>query len=168
METPQPRKIVRRLFWGIGIGVCLLVIAFVLRIDSAIDDAYAQWGAVDHVIEYMETHDGQWPKGWEDLRPLYETKGGRCGGWTFEDYKSRLVIDFDADADQLRKLAVKSEAVPFDVIGARWSFAATMGDGPNSMLYWYFREKAGLPLPTVEPTLPPPMPSPASAKPSPG
>lgn len=141
----------------------LLLIAFILRIDSAINDAYAQWGAVDHVIEYMETHDGQWPKSWEDLRPLYETKGSRCGGWTFDDYKRRLVIDFDANADQLRQLSTESETVPFDVIGAQWPFAATIGDGPNSMLYWYFRENAGMPLPKVVPALPAPQLSPPAS-----
>lgn len=32
-----------------------------------IDDAYAQWGAADRLIEFMEANDGRWPTGWEEL-----------------------------------------------------------------------------------------------------
>ena len=121
-----------------------LGLSLFIGIDDAIDDAYAEWGAVDMVIRYMETHEGRWPPNWDALRADIESGGSRLGGSSFADYQKRIVIDFGVDADELRKQSVNSEKVPFNVIRARSIFAATFGDGPNASLHRYFREKAGI------------------------
>lgn len=135
-----------RFFWKILL-ICLFVLTIALifvgiSLFSGIDDAYAQWGAADMVIDYMETHDGQWPPNWEALRKSFETTGGRVGG-TFEDYQKRVFIDFHADPQELRRQSLASEDTSFHVIGAHW-YSAKMGDGPNAMLREYFRRKAGI------------------------
>jgi hypothetical protein len=50
-----------------------------------VDDAYALWGAGEMVVDYMEDHEGRWPKGWNDLKSYFDAGGGRVGGWSFED-----------------------------------------------------------------------------------
>ena len=65
-----------------------------LSLDS-VDDAYALWGAGDMVVEYMEDHDGRWPKGWDDLRPYFDAGGGRVGGWSFDEYQRHVTIRWD-------------------------------------------------------------------------
>ena len=122
----------------------LVLVALGLNLFFGIDDAYAQWGAVDMVIRYMEAHEGRWPPNWEALRADFESGGGRLGGSSFAHYQSRVVIDFGVKADDLRKQSVNSAKVPFNVIWARSIFGATFGDGPNATLHRYFREKAGI------------------------
>lgn len=137
-----------RLAWVVGIAIALLVLAAIgvvaVNLSYGIDDAYAQWGASDMVIDYLEDHDGQWPPSWEALRPYFDAGGSRVGGWSYAKYQQRVYIDFSADADALRKQAIASDNVPFDVIHANWSFGCMMGDGPNADLHYYFRRKAGI------------------------
>jgi hypothetical protein len=124
-----------------GIAILLVsALAFVVvNAAMGIDDAYAEWGAADMVIDCMRAHDGRWPSGWQALRPLFEAGGGRVGGWSFQQYQSRVFIDFNADVDDLRRLSTQSSSVPFDVIHGRWT-CLHWGGGPNEILYRYFRE----------------------------
>ena len=66
-----------------------------------VDDAYALWGAGDMVVDYMEEHNGQWPKGWDDLRPYFAAGHGRVGGWSFEEYQRHVTIRWDVDPSAL-------------------------------------------------------------------
>jgi len=90
-----------------------------VSIFNHIDDAYAQWGAVDMVIDYMEDHDGEWPVDWDSLAPYFARNNGRVSGWSYSKFRSRVFIDFTADAGALRDLATDSSAIAFDVIHAR-------------------------------------------------
>lgn len=137
----------RCLRWALIALLILLpiaVIGFVLSAFSGIDDAYAQWGAVDMVIRYMEAHDGKWPPNWEALRPDIESGGGRIGRVSLARFQELVVIDFGVNAEQLRDQAVRSEKVPFDVIRARSMFGAQFGEGPNATLHRHFRRKSGI------------------------
>ena len=129
----------------------------------SIDDAYAQWGAENLVIEYMESHEGQWPRSWEDLQPLYTDAKAKVGGWTIEKFRGRIGIDFEADAGELRRLSIETDSkagsIPFHVIWPRWTFSGGMGGGPDERLYWYFRMQAGLPGPEPQIVLKPPRPA---------
>ena len=79
----------RRLLKYAAVVIALVVVAFagvVIASFSRLDDAYAQWGAADMLIDYMGDHDGDWPKQWADLRPHYDAGGGRVAGWDFDRY----------------------------------------------------------------------------------
>lgn len=129
-------------------AVCAIILIGLVAIGAnlyfGIDDAYAQWGTVDLVIAYLKDHDGEWPNDWEALRPYFDRHGGRVGGWSFDEFRNRVVIDFDVDADELRRQAVSSETPTFNVIRARWTIGIAMDDGPNAMLNGYFRRQAGI------------------------
>ncbi len=113
-----------------------------LSLDS-VDDAYALWGAGDMVVEYMEDHDGRWPKGWDDLRPYFDAGGGRVGGWSFDEYQRHVTIRWDVDPGALKAAAKASRGPTFRVIAAREWLAGTMGGHePNEILYRYFSERA--------------------------
>jgi hypothetical protein len=43
---------------------------------SFVDDAYAVREAEEMVVDDMKDQNGQWPKGWDDLRPHYDAGGG--------------------------------------------------------------------------------------------
>lgn len=139
--------ILRRSLAGLILVVIVAVFLEGVNLYYGIDDAYAQWGMADRLIEFMEANDGRWPAGWEDLRSGYASRGGRVSGWSFSDFQRRVHIDFTADADQLRRLSAASENIPFDVVHARWTVGVMFDDGPNGILHRYFRHKAGLPNP---------------------
>jgi len=123
--------------------VALVGSAILVRgIGHGIDDAYAEWGAADMVIGYMEAHDGKWPRSWEELRPAFDAGGGRVGGWSFEEYRSRIKIDFTADPTELRRQALSADDPTFDVVGSTLNSGTHFEDDPNWILYRYFRSHA--------------------------
>ena len=112
-----------------------------VNIFNHIDDAYAQWGAADMVMDYMDDHNGQWPSDWESLEPYFAKNNGRVSGWSYSKFQSHVFIDFTANADSLRKLSNNSDTIPFDAIHAYSVWGSQMDDGPNGMLYRYFRDR---------------------------
>ena len=108
-----------------------------------IDNAYAQWGAGEMVVDYMKGHEGRWPKGWEDLRPAFEAGGGRVGGWSFEKYQSRIAIDWSADPSALEAASARSDGPPFDVIHPADGIDAKIGsNGANEILHRYLKARS--------------------------
>ncbi len=143
------RKILRGFLVLFATALALLVIAVIWVGSSFLffdfNDGYAQWGAADMVIEYMESHDDHWPPNWEALRENFESGRGylmHVGG-TFEEFQKRIFIDFQADPEQLRKQSLASDDAQFDVIHAGWG-SVRFGEGPNAVLRNYFRRKAGI------------------------
>ena len=47
-----------------------------VNVYDHIDDAYAQWGAADMVIDYMRDHGGAWPPNWDALEPYFPATTG--------------------------------------------------------------------------------------------
>ncbi|MGC3972009.1 MAG: hypothetical protein QM775_33110 [Pirellulales bacterium] len=124
------------------VGLVGLGIYAVVTSDDAINDGYALVGAADMVIDYMDAHHGAWPRTWDDLRPQFEKHNGRVAGWSFEQFQTRVAIDFAADPQQLRQASRESPVAAFEVIQPRHAGAVQMGAGPNQMLCDYFRRTA--------------------------
>jgi len=130
---------VKRSLIAVALAVPIAAVWCGFSVLDHVDDAYAQWGAADMVIHYMEDHGGEWPRNWDSLAPYFAVNNGRVSGWTYAMFQSRVFIDFDADAVALRKLSSDSHAVPFDVIHATSIFGAQFDGGPNEMLHRWFR-----------------------------
>jgi hypothetical protein len=145
-DLQHMRDAMMRFFLRTFLIACPLVALFgcvlfwlVAGFTIGIDDAYAEWGAAEMVIDYMEEHDGKWPRDWEALRPYFQSGGGRVGGWSFEKYKDRIRIDFNADVRSLRQQSLASDSITFNVISASHNTGVHFGEGPNCILYAYFR-----------------------------
>ena len=139
------RRVIHRMVIAAVIVLPLAVVWVVSNLFQHVDDAYAQWGAADMVMHYMDDHGGEWPRDWESLAPYFERNNGRVSGWTFEVFQSRVFIDFGADPRHLRRLSQASSDVPFDVIHATSIWASQFDGGPNEMLYQWFRDVEGTP-----------------------
>ncbi|HEY0984192.1 hypothetical protein [Schlesneria sp.] len=115
------------------------------------DDEFAQWGAADMVTLYMDNHNGEWPRSWDDLREFYDDGRSRIGGWSFEKYQSRVFIDFAVTAKELQELSFRPGPVGFNVIHARLTYTVY---NPNETIRQYFQEKkqAHAEQPSVEAT----------------
>ena len=80
----------RTILVTVAVLACVLLLLVGLNIYFGIDDAYAQWGAADMVIDYLESHGGEWPTNWEALVPAFNAGGGRVGGWSFAQFRRRV------------------------------------------------------------------------------
>jgi hypothetical protein len=93
------------------------------------------------VIDYLKTHDGKWPRSWDDLRPQFSVNNGRVGGWRFSRFQDRIGIDFNADPNVLRRKSAESPRATFRVIWAKQDSGVRVGDDRNQMLCDYFRQE---------------------------
>jgi hypothetical protein len=74
-----------------------------------IPHSYANWTTGNLLVEYMETHDGNWPHGWEDLHEATSlTNKGEPLYWDFTNLPGILKIDWKADPETLAKAALAS------------------------------------------------------------
>ena len=139
----------KRVLIRVAVAITILIPVALLyagiSVYNGIDDAYAQWGAADMVIDYMREHDGKWPPDWESLRPYFDRNNGRVAGWSYDRFQSHVFIDFTANAEHLRKLSEQSDTIPFDVIHATSIWGARFAGGPNEMLHLYFKENERVP-----------------------
>jgi hypothetical protein len=125
------------------VAALLLPVAIVfagVNIYNHIDDACAQWGAADMVIDFMRDHDGEWPPDWNALLPSFVRNNGRVSGWSYAKFQSHVFIDFTSDSKTLRHRSIESNSIPFDVIHAKSVWGSQFDDGPNGMLYRFFRD----------------------------
>lgn len=127
-----------------SLAIAMAVVPAVWRLVSLdwLNDAYALWGAGEMVVNYMDHHEGRWPKGWNDLKPYFDAGGGRVGGWSFEEYQRRVAIRWDIDPAVLEAASKANPRPTFRVIWATQGSADAIGDrDPNEILYHYFRRR---------------------------
>ena len=146
------RRTIRYIALTLGCALVLFVFVAVMSF-SRLDDAYAQWGATDMVVDYMADHDGQWPNDWTDLQPYFDAGGGRVSGWSYEKFQQHVWIDFDADSTELHKISQRATSPPFNVIDSTSVFGPQFGDGPNGMLMRHFNPDAPNPNPPTTATV---------------
>ena len=127
----------------------LATVGIFAYVVTAFDSHYAQWETGEMLIEYLEDHNDQWPREWKDLEPYYDSNHSRVSGWSFNELRRSVWIDFDADVKALQAAAVTSKQATFDVVGQRFLFINLAGDYANQMLNGYFRRR--LPSPPKAP-----------------
>ena len=87
------------------------------RSMDGVRDAYAVWWVANMVVEHLKANGDAWPKNWEDLRDDYQTCVKRSGQpWSFEELRSRVAVDWQADPSELAVLANGRSIPPFRVI----------------------------------------------------
>ena len=128
----------------VAVPVGLAIYRDVTRLSA---NSYAAWTTGNLIVEYLRTHDDQWPKGWNDLReakvslesqdkPIY---------WDFDQLPKMIAINWATDVRQLVKGLDRNARVPFRVVtkldgspvDARWG----KDTEPNRQIYYYLRDK---------------------------
>jgi hypothetical protein len=136
----------RRVFFT-AVGLVLLIscgaVYLLRRTETTINDAYAVEWAADMVIEYMKSHDGAWPRSWDDLREPYKACAQRVGEpWTFEQLRDRVDVNWDVDPVRLANAPDIGAEPPFVVIwlrsgsGSHWE-----AHEPNRKILDYLRKR---------------------------
>jgi hypothetical protein len=149
-------KVRRCLFFSLVLvpvgGVAYFVWAYLYVLTVLQPEAYAVWQTADLVVAYLDQHDGAWPQGWSDLRPLtsgsgnspYAADRGGAAEVGFRppldiDRLQQLVdVDWSADVAALARAPSREPEPPFRVIwlrsGRRTAFE---GCEPNRLLKAY-------------------------------
>jgi hypothetical protein len=120
-----------------------LTFAVCYGLTQTIHNAYAVWWVAGMVCIYMDTHDGRWPKGWEDLRAPYESATLRSGApWTFEELRNWVEVDWNADPAALRASEPLGDNPPFRVIWLRDGATSHWeGREPNRIIWEYLHQR---------------------------
>lgn len=124
------------------LAVVISVGLYVRQLLHGVENAYAVWNVADWTIDYMESHDGQWPRSWSDLEAMYRARAQRDVGGDMEHYRKLVEIDFTADPVKLAKTSFEpgQKEPPFRVIRHRrrphWVY-----NEPNEMVWHYFQNK---------------------------
>lgn len=64
-------------------------------LDSTVKPRYGiEWTSI-FIVEHMESSDGQWPRGWEDLRDEFQHRGEGHYAWTFEELQPLVEVRWD-------------------------------------------------------------------------
>lgn len=111
-------------------------------IDRTTRNAYAVWWVADMVVEHLRANEQEWPRSWEDLQDDYETCVSRSGQpWTFEQLRSRVTVDFNADVEKLRASAKEDSEPDFRVIWLSDGRDDHLGRRePNTIIFDYLRD----------------------------
>ena len=144
------KKPIKRILITAGL-VLLATIAYIgfdmWRTVTQIPEAYAAWDAASLVIEYMDTHDGAWPRSWDELLTATKTlpKDGRqIRGTPIDQFPTFVRIDWAADPSKLAEAIPELDALPFRVITrADGSDFPTLWSGaePNTLVWKYLKTK---------------------------
>jgi hypothetical protein len=142
------------LFLGALLGIAVVAYQVYYFFHVVMPDAYGQWVLADVVIQYMEWHDGAWPRDWNDLQEPFEEHRG-FGYCSLEELRDRLDIDFTANPKELARAEPEEDESPFCVIWLRngkhhhWQRAE-----PNRLVWEYLQERGRRP-PTYRSPKPP-------------
>ncbi len=118
---------------------------------TQIPEAYAAWDSATLVIEFMDTHEGTWPRSWDDVfsaaKTLPKDNRGLRGhdSNTLTRIASLVRIDWSADPQTLTHARPTSKKIPFRVITrADGSDFRTLWSGaePNTLVWEYLKQKA--------------------------
>jgi hypothetical protein len=118
----------------------LICFGYVLYHDLyvTIPDAYAVWNTATLVNDYMDAHDGTWPRGWDDLRRTYEASNrpNPPNPEHMADLRARVAVDWGADPRLLRAARPNGDKPPFKVIWLRDGGSAYWSGAEPNTLVW--------------------------------
>jgi len=134
----------------------ILLLAFVVTygmwtihhvVTEEVPNCYAVWWVAGMVIDHMETHDGEWPRGWDDLRESYVNEAKKASyprppayPWPFDELRRRIEIDWNAEPRNLASADSRPGEPPFRVIWLRdGSQSYWSGAEPNQLILEYLK-----------------------------
>ena len=112
-----------------------------------IPNSYAAWTTGDLIVEYIDTHEGKWPRRWDDLRVAEQSlkRRGQNVYWDFEKLPQMIQVDWTANPVALAKLQARSNEVPFEVVtkldGSKVDAVWGEDREPNRKIYVYLKNR---------------------------
>ena len=121
------------------VAVAALGVRTAMIMNNTIHSMYAAWWVGDMVVEHLRANNDNWPRNWDDLKDDYDTCVSNSGSapWGFDELKSRVRIDWNADANILVSQQTNGEP-EFEAIWLdRGSNASWANSEPNQIVLNY-------------------------------
>ncbi len=123
-------------------------------------DAYGSMSVGMWIVDHLEA-TGEWPKGWNDLRPWYSKRTASSGDDEYwAEVQRRIEVDWGADPGELVK-ADEEDRPPFNVVCCRSGRIGgpTLDHEPNLTILRYLKFRASQGRrppsgPATQPTVP--------------
>lgn len=132
-----------------SVFIVMLAVAFaiaaalqVLRHASMVSDGYNQQIVSVLLITFMEENTGKWPESWDMLEQIFKRDFSEMKPGIFDLLKSRVIVDFSADIQQMRIDSVASEVPPFCVVSSKFASGFHPIQEPNSSIQDYLKQRA--------------------------
>ncbi|QDS98637.1 hypothetical protein [Adhaeretor mobilis] len=84
----------------VAIGIAVKAALFALDCEHSL---HAMHNVLTACRAYVEEHEGNWPKSWDELQPLYTYEGDVAA-----ETKERIAVDFGADPAELATQSIES------------------------------------------------------------
>lgn len=115
----MPRR--KAITWKKVLGLLLAVVgtsavfggySIYRMVAVVVPHSYAAWMTGDLLVEFMETHNDHWPRGWEDLAKARDSlvQKGRNIYYDFDKLPIIVKIDWNAEPAALTKAALAGES----------------------------------------------------------
>jgi hypothetical protein len=101
-----------------------------------VPNAYAVWNTARHINDYMDIHQGAWPRNWDDLRKTCDGSN-RYNPEHWADLQDRVEVDWTADPRLLASAPEPTpERLPFRVIWLKNGSRVHWGGVEPNWLVW--------------------------------
>ena len=102
--------------WKILLLTALFVICGLVWINDVVSrripESYAAWTTGNLIVDYLATHENQWPRSWEDL-----DRATNCQRYTkIEILRTKVKIDWGANFDHLLQLTRTNRSTPLRLV----------------------------------------------------
>jgi hypothetical protein len=134
----------RKVSLGLGVAIFGVAVWFgvhIYRVISRLPEAYAAWDTGELLINYMKTHEGRWPRSWDELGTAMNTEatkpvlhGDGYDGHTYpRSLKEHVAVDGSFDPSHP---GIESPVAPL----GGGTFSVLWAD-PNDMVREYLRSR---------------------------
>jgi hypothetical protein len=151
--TPAPK---RRWLPVVVAATSIAFISFIAYVSWSIHHAvtevvpncYAVEWVASMVIDYLATHDEEWPSGWDDLRESYVNVAKKVSHprepdypWPFDELRNRVEVDWSVNPRTLADTPADHGKPPFRVIWLRdGSQSHWASSEPNQLILDFLRK----------------------------
>ncbi len=111
-------------------GVLYVGYGILRVVNVTIPHSYAAWETGNLMVEYLKMHDGEWPRGWRDLREADESLRRKGTAIYRESHRLPAIvkIDWEVDPQALASLALSNSDYRLKVV--------TQADGSKLEANW--------------------------------
>lgn len=101
-----------------------------------VPNGYAAWAAAGLINKYVDSHEGAWPRDWNDLRQTYASTS-QPSSFPMADIEARVNVDWKADP---RALACELNS-PIHVVWLKDGSKIEFGVEPNELIWNHLRAR---------------------------
>ncbi len=124
---------------AIAITACLSF-GIYKKVQNETANMYAAMRVGLVIVDYLDTHNGKWPKSWNDLRPFFATRFGNNFDDLVDDIKDRVNVDWMPNLQHLQQRTPENPLVIVRCYSGNQS-GPTKATNANRIIAEYYQRK---------------------------